>query len=229
MPRCPRSRASRIGRTSWRRLNSRRRPIRSSTTMRSWLRCGPVSRAPSRSKANRRRRHRLCQVWHRRGLATLGPTPLKNVRLPLGLLRLKAEKPGFDTAQDVTFLGAGGTATRRSDSPPRERHRKEWCARLPARQLRSVRVYLSNCHEFRFDGFWVECHEVTNRQYKAFLDAVATSVASLAASVRPRRQDALVRRGPWHVPRCHRQAGPATWTLGNYPSGEEGLPVTGVS
>jgi hypothetical protein len=25
-------------------------------------------------------------------------TPLKDVRLPLGLLRIRAEKPGFDTA-----------------------------------------------------------------------------------------------------------------------------------
>ena len=32
----------------------------------------------------------------------IGETPLKDVRVPLGLLRFKAEKPGFDSAEDVT-------------------------------------------------------------------------------------------------------------------------------
>ena len=43
-------------------------------------------------------------AWH-----TLGATPLKNARLPNGVMRLRAEKPGFEAAEDVTFFGAGGT------------------------------------------------------------------------------------------------------------------------
>ena len=83
-------------------------------------------------------------VWR-----ALGSTPLKDARLPLGLLRLKAEKSGFDTAEDVTFQGAGGGGTpcRRSGSLPRERRRKGWCVRLPCAATSQCTCSVSRRHE----------------------------------------------------------------------------------
>ena len=100
----------------------------------------------------------------------------------------------------------------------------------PVRGNFAVYVFGLSTPRVRFDGFWVDRHEVTNRQYKAFLDA-----------------GGYKRRELWQHPFVQGgktlsfdealgmfrdvtgRPGPATWTLGNYPSGEDGLPVTGVS
>jgi dienelactone hydrolase len=69
------------------------------------------------------------------------------------------------------------------------------------------------------DGFWIDRYEVTNRDYKEFVDAGGY------------RED-----GFWE-PEADRDAfvdatgrpGPAGWSLGTYPEGEDDLPVGGVS
>jgi hypothetical protein len=69
------------------------------------------------------------------------------------------------------------------------------------------------------EGFWIDKYEVTNREYKAFVDAGGY------------RDDRFwedgVDRGAF-VDTTGRP-GPAGWALGSYPEGEDDLPVGGVS
>jgi predicted esterase len=159
----------------------------------------------------------------------VGATPLKKARLPMGLLRLKAEKPGFVTAEDVTYDGPGldtpSFTLAASGAAPTGMVRAS-----AVRGDLAIFVFGGLAKRASFDGFWIDRHEVTNRQYKAFLDA-----------------GGYKRREFWRHPFVQdgktisfdealgmfRDAtgrpGPATWTLGSYPPGEDGLPVSGVS
>jgi dienelactone hydrolase len=154
----------------------------------------------------------------------LGPAPVKDVRLPIGLLRFKAEKPGFDSAEDVTPLVPSFRLTAAGKSP----EGMVWAA--PVRGNFSIYVFGLETPRVKFEGFWIDRYEVTNRQYKAFVDA-----------------GGYRRREFWQHPFVNdgktlsfdeavsgfRDAtgrpGPAMWTLGTFPSGQDGLPVTGVS
>ena len=69
------------------------------------------------------------------------------------------------------------------------------------------------------DGFWIDTYEVTNRQYKEFVDGGGY------------RED---RFWPAEVDRSvfvdtTGRPGPAGWALGDYPEGRDDLPVGGVS
>ena len=82
----------------------------------------------------------------------------------------------------------------------------------------------------QFDAFWVDRYEVSNRQYQVFVDAGGYRRPELW-------QHPFVSDGKTlgfdEAMGLFRDAtgrpGPAPWTLGKYPSGEDDLPVTGVS
>ena len=81
-----------------------------------------------------------------------------------------------------------------------------------------------------FPDFWIDRYEVTNRQYKAFVDAGGY-----------RRQEfwrePFIKDGrtiSWAEAMAGfrdatGRAGPATWELGSFPGGQADFPVTGVS
>ena len=155
----------------------------------------------------------------------VGLTPLKGVRLPAGLLRFKAEKPGFDPAEDVLTGGVPSFALTESGKTPEGMVRA-----APVRGPFSIYVFGLETPRVRLDGFWIDRYEVTNRQFKAFVDA-----------------GGYKRRDWWSQPfvkdgktltfdqavssfvDATGRPGPATWELGSYPAGTAELPVTGVS
>jgi hypothetical protein len=69
------------------------------------------------------------------------------------------------------------------------------------------------------EPFWIDTYEVTNRQYKAFLDAGGY------------RDDRFWPAGvdPSAFVDTTGRPGPSSWTLGSYPEGEDKQPVGGVS
>ena len=69
------------------------------------------------------------------------------------------------------------------------------------------------------EGFWIDKYEVTNREYKAFVDAGGYRDDRLwpEGSDRSAFVDTTGRPGP------------AGWALGSYPEGQDDLPVGGVS
>ena len=79
----------------------------------------------------------------------IGTTPVKNARIPIGLLRFKAEKPGFDSAEDVTSGTPAFSLAAHGSSP-------EGMVRAsPVRGNFSIFVFGLETPRVKFGGFWV--------------------------------------------------------------------------
>lgn len=156
----------------------------------------------------------------------IGTTPLKDARIPLGTLRLRAEKAGLETAEDV-MVGAVAPSFRLY-SPAEVPQGMVRAA--PVRGNFSIYVFGLETPRARFDGFWIDRYEVTNRQYKEFVDAggyrrqefwrhpvLKNGVAISFADAMNLFKDATGRQGP------------STWAQGSYPPGQDDLPAGGVS
>ena len=137
----------------------------------------------------------------------LGETPLENAFVALPA-RFRVEKEGY-----VTFEGApfGVRLTfrlfREDEIPP-------GMVRVAAGSAE-----FGDGDAVALDAFWIDTYEVTNREYKAFVDDGGYRDDRFWA--------AGVDRSAF-VDTTGRPA-PAGWALGSYPEGEDDLPVGGVS
>jgi serine/threonine protein kinase/formylglycine-generating enzyme required for sulfatase activity/dienelactone hydrolase len=161
-----------------------------------------------------------------------GATPLDGVRVPAGFFRWRFEKPGFETLEvagasdpaspvhvpEVTLEAAGKARPGMilipaSDAPhnlflPGFEH-------LPPVQL---------------DAFWMDRFEVTNEQYKAFVDAGGYRRREFW--VEPFEEHGRAIGWDEAISRFHDatgRPGPATWIQGEFPAGQARIPVSGVS
>ena len=149
----------------------------------------------------------------------LGRTPLEGVRTARGLIRVRISKAGFQSIEG-------------SVSPPGQRYRLDPMDAVPPGMVRVV----GGRDPVRFgavgelDDFWIDRFEITNRQFKEFVD-----------------QGGYGRRDYWREPFIESgrslsweeavgrfrdatgRPGPATWQSGTYPSGQADFPVGGVS
>jgi len=156
----------------------------------------------------------------------LGVTPIEQVRVPIGIFRWKIEKEGYETV-----LAAASTWTLITTADivaPYDIVRtldKE--GSLPPGM---VRVQGTKTAVGTLDDFFIDKYEVTNRQYKEFIDA-----------------GGYRNRDFWKYPFMMvgheltwdeamkefvdktEQPGPSTWQAGAYPEGEGDFPVSGVS
>lgn len=152
---------------------------------------------------------------------SIGHSPIENFLLPLGFFRWRIVKPGYRTIEvaggfqlnSMEFtLDLGG-------SVPGD------MVHVPAGdfQWRSLNTaYL--------DDFWIDRYEVTNRQFKEFIDQGGYTK-------RQYWSEEFVENGrvlSWEQAMAKfRDAtgrpGPSTWEVGAYPSGQDDFPVNGVS
>ena len=173
----------------------------------------------------------------------IGVTPLDTVPVPAGYLRWRFEKPGFEAVETPRFTGS---ATENRD--PRTGYPASATIEAALTPLSAVpagmvfvpampgsfRLFLPGFEHLGTLGamaaFWIDRHEVTNAEFKTFVDA--------GGYRRPEYwQEPFVENGT-AVPRERAMArfvdstgrpGPATWIQADYPAGEDKLPVTGVS
>ncbi len=152
----------------------------------------------------------------------LGKTPLAENRLPTGFYAFKITKKGYEALEMTGTLDGGRTMQVPLDS----------VGTLPAGTVRisGGDVDPTGHHSVTLASFLMDKFEVTNKDYKKFVDAggyrdpkywkhpfikdgrtLAFSPAMLLM------QDKTGR------------AGPSTWELGSYPAGEDDYPVSGVS
>ena len=165
--------------------------------------------------------------WH-----SAGQTPLKDARLPLGWLRVRVTKPGFEPADDVVgnIVGPGAVSSVRFILTPAGAAPAGMVRALATTAPFSVYVLGLELPRVMLNPFWIDRQEVTNRQFKAFVDAGGYRrrefwrhpFAGNGSAVSWEAATALFRDATG-------QPGPAAWELGSYPSGQEDLPVTGVS
>ncbi|MCG8467562.1 MAG: bifunctional serine/threonine-protein kinase/formylglycine-generating enzyme family protein, partial [Gemmatimonadetes bacterium] len=186
----------------------------------------PVAR-PTASEA----RIDVAEAWRE-----LGPGPVEIERLAIGSYRLRAWAAGRDTVESILW-----NRDRGGDESPSWRIRLPPAGATPAGMVRVPPRRLAArlvTHPDIIDptpgagldpSYYLSRTEVTNRAYKAFVDAGAYADpahwTSAFAGLEPERQRALLAT---FVDRSGRP-GPATWTGGTYPEGKGDHPVGGVS
>ena len=158
----------------------------------------------------------------------LGKTPLQKIRVPKNYYVWRFAKPGLATAYEILPVGPGWGG-------PKFRLRSEGSVppEMVSVQGREVPVLITGLDHapvVRLDDYLIDRHEVTNEEYKKFVDAggyqkrefwkqpfLDNGRAIPFEEAVNRFRDATGRPGP------------ATWEVGNYSKGLERHPVAGVS
>jgi eukaryotic-like serine/threonine-protein kinase len=168
-------------------------------------------------------------VWE-----VLGTTPLRKVRVPLDDYVWRLTKPGFAT---VIIIGRPAGVL-----PPGYHSAFDVTAKLrpevtvPPGMVAvtganiGLAYPLGQAPAARIDDFLIDRHEVTNEEFKKFVDAGGYQR-------REYWKQPFVKDGrtvPWDAAvALFRDAtgrpGPATWAVGDFPAGREHYPVAGVS
>jgi dienelactone hydrolase len=155
-------------------------------------------------------------TWH-----ALGRTPLDSPLRPRGYFRWRFEKPGFDTVERAVSSSAINALTATLHPAGTRPSGMIW---VPSSEVQIAGKPVP------LDGFWLDQLEVSNRQFKAFVDAGGYRKRELwkypfvkdgrEVSWEDAVRDLVDKTG---------RPGPATWELGSYPAGQDDLPVQGVS
>jgi len=157
----------------------------------------------------------------------LGLTPIENLRIPYEFLRFKLEKEGFEPV-----LGA-------SSSWDYDSKNKSWVGCKIIRKLDKVneipsgmvRVNGGELNEnLKVEDFFIDRYEVTNRQYKDFVDKGGYRQKEYwkIRFVKDGKEHAWDEALAGFVDSTGRP-GPAAWQGGDYPEGQDDHPVSGIS
>jgi len=149
----------------------------------------------------------------------LGATPLNAVRAPVGQIRWRITKPGFEPLEARIEVGAPAAADGRPDvnAPP-----------LRLRPIgsdvgRMVFVPGGNQGGVELTDFWIDQFEVTNREFKDFIDRGGYQNPQYWKQLSGEKGPSAVFQDRTGRP------GPSTWELGTYPEGKDDYPASGVS
>jgi len=146
----------------------------------------------------------------------LGQTPLAGVEYPRGFTRIRFELAGHDTVHDlVSTFFEGDELSYRLHA---EGELPEGMVYVPAGEDPVISAGLRGADPEPVAAFLIDRHEVTNRDFKAFVDAGGYQQPEYWTEGFAER----------FVDRTGRP-GPATWEVGDYASGRDDFPVTGVS
>jgi formylglycine-generating enzyme required for sulfatase activity len=148
----------------------------------------------------------------------LGRTPIEDVRVPFGAVRLKLAKDGY-------------AAVEGTPNSPGMKYILDPIALVPDGMVR-VRASAVNVlgTTVSVPDFWMDRFEVTNRQFKQFVEAGGYRQPKFW-------NEPVVESGrtlPWEATMTRfrdktGRSGPSTWEVGTYPEGQADLPVSGVS
>jgi tRNA A-37 threonylcarbamoyl transferase component Bud32/dienelactone hydrolase len=156
----------------------------------------------------------------------LGTTPIEQIRVPIGIFRWKIEKEGYEAV-----LAAASTWTLTTEeeivAPCDFVRTLDKKGSLPPGM---VRVPATKTAMGSLDDFFIDKYEVTNRQYKEFIDAGGYSNRDFWKQPFMRDgQELTWDEAMKEFVDITEQPGPSTWQGGVYPEGEGNYPVSGVS
>ena len=156
----------------------------------------------------------------------LGRSPLQQARVPRGFVHWRAQKQGYETTEGI--LGQQNNLVhlvlnRLGSSPPNMLKASGGTFEL---QL----THLGQQRPFELDDFWIDRYEVSNREFKKFVDAGGYSDRKYwkYPFVNDSSRLSFSAAMKLFVDRTGRP-GPATWEAGDFPEGKGDYPVTGVS
>ncbi len=158
-----------------------------------------------------------------------GLTPLKEVKFPRNYLRMEIRKKGFQTVQFsgprlYGFLDLPILKLDSSGSLP------ENMVRIPRGKTSMYIVGLEQYGGKDVNEFLVDRYEVTNRQFKNFMEAGGyTNIEYWKYPFYFEKNKLSFDQAlSLFVDKTQRK-GPATWEGGSYPDGQENFPVCGIS
>ena len=160
----------------------------------------------------------------------LGQSPLKDIVIPRGLKRWRISKPGFRTVEAARSPDTDGPiltfALNGETEIPGD------MVRVPAAGG-SAFLFLTGLDHLpapALNDFLIDTYEVTNKQYAAFVAAGGYRKPEFWRQPFVKNGRALSWKESMAEFRDSTgQPGPATWELGLYPTGQEDIPVAGVS
>ena len=150
----------------------------------------------------------------------LGSSPISGVRLPFAYLRWRVSKPGFETLEGASLpmLNPDWALAASGEAPP-------GMVRVPGGPFR-----FGNTKPVWLDDFWLDRYEVTNRQFKQFVDQGGYREPRFWTQPFVRDGHVLAWDEAMSLLRdATGRPGPASWELGSHPEGQEDYPVSGVS
>lgn len=165
----------------------------------------------------------------------LGRTPIGRKRIPRGYFRWRVEKPGFQILEHARTSGTNSfypfgdditlkwTLSEVGAAPP-------GMVKVPGGAWYPAISGLEHLPEVELGDYWVDQYEVTNTQFKEFVDSGGYQKREYWKQPFVKEE----REVSWEeAMKDFRDAtgrlGPSTWELGKYPQGEDGYPVSGVS
>ena len=149
----------------------------------------------------------------------VGTTPLKSASVPIGMVQWRVTKPGYaplevsGSAPETTsiHLTPAGAAPPGMTFVPRG----------------SIELDVGNAD---LPDYWIDIYEVTNRQFKQFVDAGGYQSPDYWRE--PFVKDGRALSWDAAMAEFHDatgRPGPSTWEVGGYPDGQDDFPVNGVS
>ena len=166
----------------------------------------------------------------------IGQTPIENVRLPRGTLVVRTEKAGFASVESVLTNPGFRLGNFRPGMPSFAWPLSE---PLPTGQVfvPGIRapIFMAGFdwggvpHEL--GAFLIDSHEVTNAQFKEFVDAGGYEQRGYWEGLAFRDEDGDLtwERAIETFVDSTGRPGPATWELGSHPVGQADWPASGVS
>lgn len=157
----------------------------------------------------------------------LGVSPIENLRVPFEFLRIKMEKIGYET---VLAASTSWDYDLKNSKPIPVRifRRLDKSGDIPSGMVRIPGF--EGKETGKIDDFFMDRFEVTNRQYKEFIDKAGYQKKEFWKNrfIKDGKELTWERAMAEFVDSTGRP-GPATWQGGDYPEGQEDYPVSGVS
>ena len=155
----------------------------------------------------------------------IGRTPLKGVRVPFRFLRWKAVKPGY-----APVYSPGGSEKNLQFTLSPAKAAPPGMVWVPGGETTLRIPGLEHLPPVTLSNYWIDQYEVTNRQYKEFVQAGGYSNPKYWTRVFVEDGHTLsfeqaTRRFRDRTAR----PGPANWEMSDYPEGQAEYPVTGIS
>ncbi len=197
--------------------------------------CRPVKLSSNPTGARVYAKHYAAADSHWR---YLGQTPSDNIRLPIGLSEIRLEKEGFRTVIDLAWVASFIGGTLRYTLPEAGRIPEDMELLPEASNWYEISAAPAGLHIPGLEhlggktvgDFLMDRHEVTNRDFKHFVDSGGYENPVYWKYPFARNGQAI----PWKDAMTlftdkTGRPGPATWEVGDYPNGQSDYPVTGVS
>lgn len=159
--------------------------------------------------------------------AWVGETPLADLRLPVGIFRWKIEKEGFNTS----VVAASTWSVNWGGNEPLIPNKLHWVLDQDGSVPEGmVRVTGRETDDGLIEDFHIDRTEVTNAQFKKFVDAGAYTNHDFWRY--PFIEDGKTLEWEEATRRfvdLTGRPGPANWEAGHFPDGQADFPVAGVS